>query len=71
MFFFETPTAHKIFRAELTLVGRIKNGWEIIQSLTWGFTYNNGRLNPSGINKMDSPSEYHIQQLNLAIRIHL
>ena len=68
MFFHDAPNALN-FHAELSLVGRIMNGWwEVIQSFSWGFNYSNGVMTPYDLIKITYPSEYHNNYLYDTLR---
>lgn len=57
-YFIDTPNAKKSFSAEATLFGQFKWGWSPIEHFSWGYTIDNGKVNPY-FERNNSPSLEH------------
>jgi hypothetical protein len=60
------------WKAELSLIGQIGNGgYEILGTVSWGFSINNGIVNKSTYSTVMNPSNFHIAALNVLNLYHV
>jgi hypothetical protein len=66
-YFKDCPNAQVSFKAELTLLGKKGNNWEVIASFLWGYTRGNDQIKPDGLTINIFPSDIHRNCVKSAI----